>query len=524
MEHLRHRGALTLLAAALLAPAPTARGQVLPTQDGRLLDANYLYGSQGYNSVRRAESTFNANQYVTGQVGGLYAFRGQPYAAANQLRLTLPSAGLDDFNRRAVGLDQIRSGTLYGASTYLSPQRTVLGSAGIARGAAAPGTSIPRATYVPRATAQRLYDQAIEAYKPLTAGLGEPLRVNPLVAPALPMAPPSLAVAAAQAQALQGAVRPISSALFGILRDKDKQRLVEELTAAERAADAGLHGRVDARVDAHVDARFKPKPPDLPPAPTAGPLPEPGQDVFIDILVNLQRLGTEDESDARPPTGPKPKRTQPLPVPGDEDEDDTAAQAVLPAKAVELRRGRVIVNTLAGKGRDMFNVHMTRAQALLAQGKFYEAAGEYHIAAILNQDHWLAYVGEGLARFAANEPLSAALRIRRAIKRFPRLLDTRLSINVLKLLGVKTVTDRIDRLERRLARKGVQPDPSLVFLAAFIRSSMGDRARAVEHATRLRALAGKDKIHRALADAILAGARRGAATAPATRPAASKAP
>jgi len=521
MEHMRHRGALTLLAAVLLAPAGVARGQVLPTQDGRLLDANYLYGSQGYNSIRRAEGTFNANQYVTGQVGGLYAFRGQPYAAANQLRLTVPSAGLDDFNRRAVGLDQIRSGTLYGASTYLSPQRTVLGSAGIAHGAAAPGSSIPRATYVPRATAQRLYDQAIEAYKPLTAGLGEQTRVNPLVAPTLPAAPQALAAAAARVEALQGAVRPTSSALFGILREQDKQRLVEELTAAERAVD----GRVDARVDARIDARFKPTPPELPPAsaPAAGALPRPGQDVFVDILVNLQRLAAEDESDSPPQAAakPEPKQTLPLPESNGADEDDTAAaRAVLPPKAVELRRGRVIVNTLAGKGRDMFNVHMARAQDLLSKGKFYEAAGEYRIAAILNQDHWLAYIGEGLARFAADEPLSGALRIRQAVKRFPRLLDTRLSINVLKMLGEKTTSDRIARLERRLAQKGVQPDPSLVFLAAFIRSSMGDRARAVEHATRLRALAGKDKIHGALADAILAGA----ATRPATRPATSKVP
>ena len=124
-----------LAVVVLFLTAGGAVAQVVRTQSGRLLDRNYLIGSLGENTVRRADQYIDGNLLITGQVtrGVEFRFRdGAPYAGANQLRLDVPSAGLDSFVRRSWSLTELTSsGDPYRPGPYLSPQRTVLGPAEI---------------------------------------------------------------------------------------------------------------------------------------------------------------------------------------------------------------------------------------------------------------------------------------------------------------------------------------------------------------------------------------------------------
>ncbi len=59
----------------------------------------------------------------------------------------------------------------------------------------------------------------------------------------------------------------------------------------------------------------------------------------------------------------------------------------------------------------------------------------------------------------------------------------------------------------------------MIFLAAFIRASMGDAAKAAAHARHLRSVAGKVGVHKVYADYLLTGPARRAKPAPTTMPA-----
>ncbi len=474
--------------AVVLLAATSVFGQVYPTQSGRALDASYQLGSGGYNSIRQASRALDGNLLVTGQVTGGFQFHGTVgYAGPEQFRTTVPSAGLDDFIRGSAGLDRITSGSLYGPSAFFSPQSTILGAQGIASGQNAPGTSIPRITYASPQQARQLYESAATPERPLTPELGQQYQVNPPIRPLTPAEAALTGLDGVSEQAA-GAVRPTASPLFGILRREDQQQFAEEMASA-----GGPPGPAGTRPQAPP---FEPQQP-APEGPAAEALPEPGQDILIDVLRELMRMRREQAQAGQiGGAGQAPTQAEGEATPTTPPLDEQVRQAV------ERGRNQLILHRLAGKSRDLFNLHMTRAELALEKRKFYEAAEHYEVAVALNRNNALAHLGEALALLGAGEPLSSAVSLRDAMKRLPPLMSAGVDVNA--LLGAETVEERTKQLEERLAGEGELADPSRLFLTAFLRSVAGQPDKAAQHARQLLQRS-SDEIHRAYAESLLQG-------------------
>ncbi len=502
--------------------------QVRPMQGGRALDANYLVGGRGLNTIRYGTQRFDSNLYVTGQVSGGFHFRGhQPYAGADQLRIDLPSSGMDDFRRGSVGIQQVLSGVSYGPNSYFSIDRTVLSAGAIAEGLNVPGTSIPRATYLPTMSAKRLYESAINAYEPVLPGVGQQLVYNPLIQPTIVGSPIQSIAGVSAGRFDRGAVRPAASGLFGILRESDRKRLADELAEAQIARRSG-------RIESRVESQIRPTPgetelkrpdetttPEVKPGPARLKAPKPDQDIFVDLLLTMEKMRAEEEERSRRQDQPEDKQPKTKVTPPDKSDDPDADDEIVPATPAKITAVRKVLDTivlarLAGRNRDLFNLNMSRAEKKLAEGEYYAAVGYYDVAGVLNRGNPLAPLGACLAFFAADEPLSAAFHLRQAIKRFPPLMETR--VDVKQILGKGIVEKRIGQLEHRLADENEPTEPSLVFLAAFIRASMAQPEKAAKHAEALKKLAGKEaKIYHLYADHLIKKV-----SSPKTQPATSK--
>jgi hypothetical protein len=553
------------IAASLVMVATSlASAQVLPTQDGRSLDSSFRVGSGGLNSIRAAERINDMNYLVNNQVTGLYGFHGNVgYAPADALRLTLPSAQLDDFNRRAVGRSRVQSGEIYGPNTYFAPSRTVVNVADIAEGLNAPGTNMPRTPYVPPQTTRLLYQSALASYAPvMTPELGQASRVNPVLA-FTPLgqavtAEPDLGLSATPTSQLPTPQRPIASPLFGVMRPTEQERLTAELTqqlAQQQGMILPLEGQMPGEPTAAQPQGQPAQPipggagqnlqppgqaqsgqpgqaqpaqpgqaqPGQPPQAglPAGPLPRPGQDVFLDVLVGLNQMRQREQAQQANAPGARPGEGLNTPRGPAGPNEPTAAisPTAAPRQAgpgapglVEQQATQLVIHGLAGHNRDQFNTAMARAEEALKAGKFYQAADEYDLACSLNRENPLCQLGGALARFGADEPLGAALYLQRAFQRFPALMETR--VDLAALLGKDVAAGRIKELEETLKRQAEQ-DVSLVFLATFVRESIGPRDAARAHATLLRRIAAGDKLMEAYGVYVLTGQRP---ALPATRP------
>jgi len=523
-----------VMAAVLAATAAMAAGQVNRITGGRELDANYGIGTGGYNSTSRVYGPVSGNLIVNRQVTGL-GFRGTvPYAPAGELRLTLPSAEMDTFLRRSQGLSEVTGAApSYGLGAYLSPMRTVLSPAAIAAGYALPGSAMPRSAYVPSDRARELIDAAVEPYKPILAEVSRHRRINAALDPDVNAASTAGRTALRPTGlAATEAFRPTASTLFGMLTSKKQQELATELARADAAlSNPALAAEARARVRARVEGRpagadaLAGKPAEgepatgLPSAPEGsaeGPPPteglragqagRQGEDVFLDILTQVKRIRQAE------PDGPAPVRHRTpekvlLPKDNSKKSEEEYEQEMA-RRSVERLRDQVYVHSLAGRSKDLFNHHMAEAEKRLKAGKFYAAADSYAVAAVLDPNNPLPQVGSTLAQFAANEPLSGALCLRHGMLHFPPLMEIRVDVD--GMVGKKVVDRRIGVLEKRLADAGEKAEPSLVFLAMFIRHCRGDADLAKAHARTLQKLAGKDKVYQTYAKIVLTGEVPGA--------------
>lgn len=501
-----------------------AWGQVLPTQDGRALDANPGWGANNYNSIRQSNRAFDSNLFITGQAGGgFYSFHGAaPYSAPNQLALNVPSADLDAFIRQSVGV-QYALNPIYGPRAYLAPAQTVLGPVGILSGQNLPGSTIPRTPYPVQAGNQvrDMYQNALEAYKPIMLNLAaQPL--YPTI-PAAPLGP----LSATPALPTDMFTRPLASPLFGVIRQQDQQRLARELTKEPGSAqvEEGTPGQVkplygpiqpEGALPAERNGPARSGEPGAPIAPLKPPeekeptgLAATGEDVFLDMLIRMNEIRRQISGE--PPTTSQPHAPATA-GPSGEPSPPVMGRPLV----VERRNGELIVHQLAGASPDAFNLHMRRAEKLLSQGKYFDAAGEYRVAVILNRDNPLPWVGAGIALFGADEMLSAASNVYEAFQRFPPAMETRFDVE--GMLGNETAKKRIGQLEGRIETAGTDADPSLIFLAAFLRQCTGRHDLAVAHARKLKTYGPEDKLYQAYAMYVLTGKRPAAATQPATQP------
>ena len=546
-----------VLIAAVLASSGLASAQVIRTQDGRSIDANYRVGSGGLNRPVAPDRRFNSQLYVTGQVSGLAGFHGNlGYRAANELRLDLPSAALEGFHRRSVGLDQATGGQSYISRPYYSRTRTVFGLRGIAAGLAAPGTNVPLQSGAVPYAMRKLYDQATMDYKSLAGlGPGQALSSTLLIGPLDPRTDLK-AKSPATDPTDKEPTRPVSGVLFGSRSQQDQLGLIREL----RELDA-LDNRLDNRIKPErnkdrrksEDKQDKPDPRTEKPTPgqeqgrkgfreLATQLPAANRDAFTDLLVGLgqaRALGP----DHQPGRTPRPDQPLPLLTPTGTPEAQAAPDTLgtgplfplqsvpktAPKDLVEVSPDRqVIINSLAGSNKDRFNQYMTQAEEQLKIGRYYRAAGRYKLAIIVNRDNPLARLGLGLALFAGGEPLRAAFQVRKAMQLFPPVIQVELNVDA--MVDKDVINQRIEQMARRLEDSQPPDDKLLLLLGAYMNHNLGQIDEAKRYAASLKKASESDALLNAYATFVLTGKlpqvqkdpKKVGAAAPTTQPAKAK--
>lgn len=512
---------ITCLAMLLAGLAGEATAQVVRTQRGNALDANYRVGAGGLNPRVRGSEGISGQMIVNRQVSGLAGFRGDvPYRAPNELGLNLPGSDVRTFRRQAVGVTDVLGGRTYQPGAYMD-RTAVLGPEDIAAGLNAPGTNVPQHQNLSMREARQLYEDAMVGYRRLGSEVGttdvagsgqyQSVSVNlfrqgdPLVD-----TPPDTHML----HRLGG------SGVFSMPDARERARLAQELYHLYRADEAeDAEDDNPARIDARVPAEATPAvrdpsltdelrtgdPLDLRPRPveddtpaTRDPLDTPaesgepmtdqpaaiGHDAFLDLLRGL----SDRNSGKRPKTA----------IPADLDDDEQAdAPAVI---SYDDGTKALTLNKLAGTGRDAFNAYMRAAQGKLTEGKYYKAASLFAQASLMDSRNPLAHVGRSLALLGAGEALSASQAYQEAVRLFPPTLETRLDVE--EMMSLADFRKRMGQLDARLAKQK-DPQAGLVFLAAVLHHVAGDAKTAARHAAKLRALAGENEIFKSTADRIL---------------------
>jgi tetratricopeptide (TPR) repeat protein len=225
------------------------------------------------------------------------------------------------------------------------------------------------------------------------------------------------------------------------------------------------------------------------PEPGAAPKVSPNQDIFSDVLMKLYQertapAGQTPSGDLSGP-GPSPART--------------AANNPL----VETKGSEVLIHSLAGAGKDSFNLFMASAQGKMKDGKFYAASRDYELALTINPSNPLALEGAGLAKFAAGEPYTAAFELSRAIEVFPPLMETRL--DVAKFVDEKTFSSRLAALDERLSAGPDRQETLLLMLATFLHQNAAQTDKAKAYAQLLKDAPKATKLMQTYADYVLTG-------------------
>lgn len=125
--------------------------------------------------------------------------------------------------------------------------------------------------------------------------------------------------------------------------------------------------------------------------------------------------------------------------PGPEGETEDAAEGVsdgeeAPAGGFDVSVSYVlqILNqspkSMAGTLETDLNVRIRKAEALMRQGEFYNAAAQYAIAASLEPGDPLLRLGQGHAYLAAGDYLSAVYFLTQGLERFPEVARFRLDL------------------------------------------------------------------------------------------------
>ena len=503
-----------------------AQGQVVPSQDGRMLDANPGLSSR-YNTQVPQGLSVNSQLYVTGQVTGLSYFHGQAgYFAGNQLQTSVPSSVLSNFRRQSVNLSQSLGGQTYAPAPYYDRGQTVLRANSILSGRAVPGSNVPISA-VPSATSlgQQLCIDVLLGYRTARANRAGQTLVpelsqtlpearSRLVAGGLGADSPAMAVIPTSRTMLPAAPSLSASDLFGISHGKQQAGLARELYLRAHAGeikarqDLAVQGRkLDAGVQGtsplgQTDPGAEAKARDanqIGSQVTLGGLfqrprgaPVPNQDVFMDMLIAMH-LGKQGLS-------------QPA-------INAAGVGSSVTAGKVEWQGGRtILIHSLTGESKDRFNFQMGRAGKQLRANRFYEAAFNYETAGLQDRRNPLARVGRGLSLLGAGETLSAAYEIERAMSIFPPLAQMRLDLP--SIMGDSVIRKQLSALDELIKTAGPEARWRLEFLATYLYYNDKQFDKAKSYAQRLVKSIQDKSLIRAYAEDVLADFKRKPAPVP----------
>ncbi len=485
---------------ALVASWASGQGVDARVQWGDALDANPGVGSRGYNSgigVAQIGQAINSQLYVNGRVSGLAGFRGRtPYSAVGALQLSLPGGSVRNFRQQSVGLQEITAGgATYRASPYLDRAQTVLGLRGIMSGLASPGSNVPQHSTLPRQVANELYSTAVRRYQPIMRNASSAGLVLWQSSVQGPLGMPVVAGQIAAPGRFEGVTRPGAGAIFALPWQENREELLAELNAIrkDRGATAQLNPQDDQiEDDPRINTMITGQPDvetDSAVLPTGAMqtlMPEPGQDAFHDLLMEMraQQAADADPADDR--------RLE------DADRQRQARSLVVPEES-----GALIIRSLAGRNQDMFNRFMVEAESLMDRGRYYDAAVKFSSASSSNLQNPFSHMGAALAMFAAGEPVSSAVRLRRAMTIFPPIMETQLA--VADMMDADVFRRRLADLDRLLGGSS-EDNQMLLMLATYMNASVDNDTEAAAFAQRLADVA-DDPMLAAYAKFVLTGER-----------------
>ena len=447
---------VTLCVPSLAQVRQVQMGHALDTQ----LDMSLQVGSNRYNTPTPRTELPNAELIARGQVTGLAGFAGQRLVAPNELRLTTPSAILDNFMKQSVGVAQAQEGNNYAPTAFYVSSRTVYDPTSTS---SASNTAPYSYTVSSRVSTAAAVEQAYT----------ESRRLYEVVLPPVPK------VVRSDVAILPQYIVPMDMSVTGLsITSEQRQRdsLSRELIDAQNALrDAGAPG-ADPRkrppgpgIDGHrTHGILDPNDPEMLQGTRGGHVvPKKGQDAFTDVVMLMQEHREKLGGVSKPTSAVE---NAPGLEPGEAN-----------APLIRLQDDQLVVDGLVGNRPDMFNQFMARGQAGLKAWRYYEAARSFELAAVLDNTNPLALIGQGTAVFGAGEFYSASILFRRAMEAFPPIMETRINMAGMMQDGdfAKQLKDLNDRANSEDA------DTPMLLLATFVNHNAGNTKAARTYAGRL---------------------------------------
>jgi len=543
---------LLALAVAATVAAGFVSAQVVIRQTGQALDSNLQVGSGGYNNVYGGIGGVNSQLYVTGQVSGLGNFRGPVgYYAPNQLNLNLPGAAVTTFRQQSLGVQDVLGGNTYAPAPYYNRSATIWSLGGNAPSPTGIASPLPP---VAQPLLPTMPGTESMMYRPFTSSLGGTAALPAFQGPV--SATPQTEVKPRQGDSSEGTsdqLPPVG--LSPLLRQQLLRNLAEQSGRNPQEADQQVKSEVNADVlsapptpppwqERGASDANSPRQSDNSPTvqtwqpreaqrrPNALLTPPADQDVYVDILVRMQKQGpvqlrlpvpqgvqvspkgrTSLAADRTP--SPQDKGLQTVPL-------EPAAQPGRQAgpesygNIVEYSPDAgIILHSLAGRNNDQFNLHMAAAERQLKESRYAEAATNYESAVELDPQNPLARLGQGICSFVKGEYLTSAVHVRRAIEIFAPIAYMRLDLPA--MVDNTILQLRITALDNRLSGKRASPpDPAAVFIAAYVHYNLGHLDQARSYARRLLSMPNAEKAFIDFANFLLS-------SPPASQPASSAA-
>lgn len=213
--------------------------------------------------------------------------------------------------------------------------------------------------------------------------------------------------------------------------------------------------------------------------------------------------------DGAAPDGTTPEANTDAPQPPMQAMDEALLQRIQTAAPMQGRprnveltsNNEIIIHRLAGEADDTFNRYMRRAESAMKSKRFYEAAHQYSLAAAARPTNPMAHLGVCLSNFAANEWLTSAGGLQRAMELFPPLMETKLDLK--QLIPIQDWPQQLELMERWVQK--VDDQPMMLFLAAFIEYNSGRTDAAKQHAETMLKNETLPKIARAYAQYVTTG-------------------
>lgn len=146
------------------------------------------------------------------------------------------------------------------------------------------------------------------------------------------------------------------------------------------------------------------------------------------------------------------------------------------------------VTTFVGAEDTRLNHYLRQAESFLDSGEYFRAAGQYKLAALIDPDNPLVWLGQGHALIAAGDYASAVRALGKGIERFPQIAYFRLSLNDFIPDATLLESRRAD-LEARLA---TEESAEARFLLGYVEYYSGLQSYGLENLKKAAALSPAD--------------------------------